>query len=175
MLKGIIAACGAASLLVAAAPASATVYDIEADFVSGAVLSGTLTGTGDDFFYYTLDAVLDHYTPTGYSANESDKIYFDRNAGFTSGVNQPNEDIIFTDINFDTGFDLRVYNVPSYNLSSVLISSQNFTVDSGPVTLTKEVSPAPEPSLWMLMIAGIALIGCALRVRRKRGIGSMVA
>ena len=35
------------------------------------------------------------------------------------------------------------------------------------------VSAAPEPSVWMLMIAGVAMIGSALRLGRKRGVGSL--
>jgi hypothetical protein len=42
------------------------------------------------------------------------------------------------------------------------------TSDS-PVTLTVEaVTPAPEPSMWALMIAGVAMIGGMLRFGRPR-------
>ncbi len=35
------------------------------------------------------------------------------------------------------------------------------------------ISAAPEPSVWMLMIAGLAMVGGALRIGRKRGAGSL--
>ena len=39
---------------------------------------------------------------------------------------------------------------------------------AGSYTLTATtVSAAPEPSIWMLMIAGVAMIGGALRLRRR--------
>jgi len=55
---------------------------------------------------------------------------------------------------------------PSFGSNDPLIDGVSLTGGSA-------VSAAPEPSIWMLMIAGVAMIGGALRLGRKRGVGSL--
>ena len=45
------------------------------------------------------------------------------------------------------------------------VAFANVTLGS---TIPGGISAAPEPSIWMLMIAGVAMIGAALRLGRKR-------
>jgi hypothetical protein len=36
-------------------------------------------------------------------------------------------------------------------------------------------SAVPEPSTWIMLLAGVAMIGAALRLGRRRGFGSLLA
>ncbi len=52
-------------------------------------------------------------------------------------------------------------------VSSLTLSSASNALEISNIA----ISAAPEPSIWMLMIAGVAMIGGALRLGRRRGAG----
>lgn len=79
-------------------------------------------------------------------------------------------------IPYNQGFqDYSIYFTAAQSGSFQAVIYTDSADDIGPLLNNVEisVSAAPEPSVWMLMIAGVAMIGGALRLGRKRRVGSL--
>jgi hypothetical protein len=152
----------------------------------------TLSGTGDTDDISSPSAGL-YETPVqvevkigGFpTAYFTDKLILTSNQGY--------RDIGIGDITTDLALLFDIIPSNSYDLSasfgpvsgSSLLNGDSgfattggtlFLATNGPVTYQATVSsasPAPEPSIWMFMIAGVAMVGGFLRIGRKRGVGPL--
>ena len=133
------------------APAGSSVYDFafNLDGTYGTTASGNFT----------------------ISANEAEN-FTDANLELFSGT--PTD---YADATYITGVDYDPATQPQQTLSAVLQPGNYFVQakvqvpkgDTGPFTVqatVKSISKAPEPSTWLLMMAGVGGLGLALRRRR---------
>lgn len=115
---------------------------------SGGNAPSTLT------FSYSLDgsnfvALTPSYTTTPQATN--------------SGLSFSNLSFSFVNPTNTNNFEVQITN------GTNAASGNDFAIDNIDVA---EVSAAPEPGMWALMVAGVAFVGLALRGRRRAGVFS---
>ena len=158
----------AALLVIPGLAAAATLdYDVTGTglspgFPSSATFSldsAAFTNSGDDAITFNDVAVTTGSTTQKLDLTFSGAQSFPYGAGFLLSNSS-------MDIGAGTG-SVPLFTGPD---SDPLLSTGTFTFSAadGPGQIRFEVSGAPEPSTWALMIAGIAMIGGTLRYRRSR-------
>jgi hypothetical protein len=156
----VLAAAAAAALAGAtAAHAASGTLNTQFDGTSGSYSDSGVQGSFNDSYFFTN-------TPSG-------GLYDISLTSVTPGLD-------ITSASFD-GHAITYDNVLGFGrLNGVMVSEGTQTLDvvgtyngksgsySGTVQFTA-VSAAPEPATWSLMIAGVALVGGALRLGRRNG------
>ena len=141
------------------------------------------TGTGDGALELNEPSGAASVTLTGLVSGQAYDFSF-----LLSGDNRPGEAYV---LNVNLGGNTTTINgvdgASGSNLGTVehigftptgttesLILSQASTTAASPVLDNLSVSAAPEPGVWALMIAGLAMMGGALRLRRRQ-VGAVAA
>jgi hypothetical protein len=149
------------SLLLAATLAGGLAFGASA--ANAAVLKATVTGTASDngsFDFFT--------TPLPYSTSANEFYTAFDGTGAYTGISSFSVSGLAS-----VGYpaDSLFYDSNSTNFVITTDTQTSLSVSGGQVLTggAYTVSAAPEPGMWALMIAGVAMIGAALRVSRKQG------
>ena len=80
----------------------------------------------------------------------------------------------FPGISFFTSADsYNLYSNPGDFLLKASVDPIGYPQNGQAITLN--VSAVPEPGVWMMMLAGVALMGASIRFSRKRGVAALAA
>ena len=124
------------------------------DFISDITVAATgnysFSFTTDDGGYFLLDGALAASEPGNHLPATGDAT-----VSLTAGVHQ---------------LELQEDNAGGPCCAEALVNLPTGVVYGDPA-----VSAAPEPSVWALLIAGVAMVGAALRSGRKRRLGTSLA
>jgi hypothetical protein len=112
--------------------------------------NNTIAGysTAENIFYSTFDGTGAYAGVTGVSFST------------LAGAGYPELDLFYGSNNVN-----YVITSPTLNSSDTAYTGSIVNAAGGAYT----ISAAPEPSMWALMIAGVAMVGSLLRVSRKQG------
>ena len=135
----------------------------------------------------TFDGSSGNFGDSGITGSFNDQYTFDNMmpGSYDLTLSTASSGISFNEITFDNqrlSFVAQIQGTKFYGLSDVTVNAGTQVLDvvggfnggagasgsyDGTVAFT--VSAAPEPSVWALMIAGVAMIGGMLRLGRRRG------
>ena len=160
MLKTVLAGAAVISLAFAASVEAKT-YDFSFSNTADSG-SGTFDVVGS-----TVDAVtgsVDGSAITGLSGYAGSDQQLSATTPFVDG----------SGISFSTALDsFNLFSNPGDFLLKASVDPIGFPQNGQAVTLN--VSAVPEPGVWVMMLAGVALMGAALRFGRKRGVAALAA
>ena len=144
----------------------------------------------------TFDGTSGTFSDSGLTGSFTDTFQFGNTPGGTYDISLStvSSGIAFSTLTFDgetLNFITQSGGTRYYGLNDVSVTAGTQTLDvdgkytpstkhptgvyDGTVQFSPTVSAAPEPSTWMLMIAGVALTGGALRYSRRNGWASAAA
>jgi hypothetical protein len=175
LISGMAAvAFASASLMAIAAPASAANYIVTYTpvFIGGP--TGIFDVTTSDTQIpgsppeYDITAFNGSFgTETGLHLTSADAVFFDQMPGFeTSGVSLGNSAGASYEIQDLTGPELSI-------IFDTSVPGQTTPYDE--FVSSVQVSAVPEPTVWAMMLGGMALMGFALRLGRRRTAGALAA
>lgn len=164
----------------AAVSAHATTYTFEAGQDTGTFTTGAISPVDSgyylltDFFFATADAGSAVYTNEDATAFQANAAFDPLNQSFVNHANSStfansgsfgNDDIVVFGVT--VGSSVSIKDVNGFGLGQ---SSAPFEITAGLPVTPPPVSAAPEPSTWLLMMAGVAMLGGMLRWnKRERG------
>jgi hypothetical protein len=160
--------------------------DFTIDVVGSMDGNGQNGGGGGDNFTVTSSSTLFDYNFANYGGGNTQSYPV---AGSAPGAGASGTDTLGYSGFPDSGNGIQdsVYNIslaltPTASTTDITFTSfanegvgnEFYGVDNVVVTgESNPVSSAPEPSIWLLMIAGVAMVGGALRLGRKQGARSL--